>query len=35
MEYIIDLTVFDGFSLDAWGSQSPASLYIYIYSGQL
>lgn len=30
MEYIIDLTVFDGFSLDAWGSQSPASLYIYI-----
>lgn len=30
VEYIVDLTVFDGFSLDAWGSQSPASFYIYI-----
>lgn len=30
VEYIVDLTVFDWFSLDAWGSRSPASFYIYI-----
>lgn len=30
VEYIVDLTVFDGFSLDVWGSRSPASFYIYI-----